>query len=112
MLGESYLENSMCEYFIFRSSWIYANDSKNFYNTIYKKILLEKENIKVVNDQFGIPTSTFISKIFEIYLIKFLIIKKIMELIMLCQMENVAGMNIQNLLRNSYSKIIKKRNQK
>ena len=64
MLGESYLENSMCEYFIFRSSWIYANDGKNFYNTIYKKILLEKENIKVVNDQFGIPTSTFfISKI-------------------------------------------------
>ena len=58
LLSEQALKNSGCDYLIFRISWIYDNrkESKNFFNTI-KKLALEKEEISVVDDQIGSPTS-------------------------------------------------------
>ena len=58
LLGEQALQNSGCDYLIFRISWIYDNrpTTKNFVNTI-KKLALEKEEINVVDDQIGSPTS-------------------------------------------------------
>jgi dTDP-4-dehydrorhamnose reductase len=56
--GEEALKNSGCDYLIFRISWIYDNrkESKNFVNTI-KRLALEKEEINVIDDQIGCPTS-------------------------------------------------------
>ena len=56
--AEEALKNSGCDYLIFRISWIYDNrkESKNFVNTI-KILALEKEEINVVDDQIGSPTS-------------------------------------------------------
>ena len=56
--AEQALQNSGCDYLIFRISWIYDNrkESKNFVNTI-KRLALEKEEINVVDDQIGSPTS-------------------------------------------------------
>lgn len=56
--AEQALKNSGCNYLIFRISWIYDNrpTSKNFVNTI-KRLALEKEEINVVDDQIGSPTS-------------------------------------------------------
>ena len=58
LLAEQALKNSGCDYLIFRISWIYDNrkESKNFVNTI-KRLALEKEEINVVDDQIGSPTS-------------------------------------------------------
>ena len=58
LLSEQALQNSGCNYVIFRISWIYDNrpTSKNFVNTI-KKLALEREEINVVDDQIGSPTS-------------------------------------------------------
>jgi len=45
-------------FFIFRISWVYSNVRKNFYLTIinmYKK----NKKLKVINDQFGVPTSNY-----------------------------------------------------
>ncbi len=58
LLSEQALQNSGCDYLIFRISWIYDNrpTSKNFVNTI-KRLALEKEEINVVDDQVGSPTS-------------------------------------------------------
>ena len=58
LLSEQALRNSGCDYLIFRISWIYDNrpNSKNFVNTI-KRLALEKEEISVVDDQIGSPTS-------------------------------------------------------
>ena len=58
LLSEQALKNSGCDYLIFRISWIYDNrpTSKNFVNTI-KRLALEKEEINVVDDQIGSPTS-------------------------------------------------------
>ena len=56
--AEQAIKNSGCDYLIFRISWIYDNrkESKNFVNTI-KRLALEKEEINVVDDQIGSPTS-------------------------------------------------------
>jgi dTDP-4-dehydrorhamnose reductase len=58
LLSEQALQNSGCNYVIFRISWIYDKrpTSKNFVNTI-KRLALEKEEISVVDDQIGSPTS-------------------------------------------------------
>jgi dTDP-4-dehydrorhamnose reductase len=58
LLSEQALKNSGCDYVIFRISWIYDKrpTSKNFVNTI-KRLALEKEEISVVDDQIGSPTS-------------------------------------------------------
>jgi dTDP-4-dehydrorhamnose reductase len=58
LLSEQALQNSGCNYVIFRISWIYDKRSttKNFVNTI-KRLALEKEEINVVDDQIGSPTS-------------------------------------------------------
>lgn len=56
--AEEAIKNSGCDYLIFRISWIYDNrqESKNFVNTI-KRLALEKEEINVISDQIGSPTS-------------------------------------------------------
>lgn len=53
--GDLNIQNSGCDHLIFRTSWVYGARGKNFYLTM-KKLLQEKEEIKVVNDQFGAPT--------------------------------------------------------
>jgi dTDP-4-dehydrorhamnose reductase len=43
---------------ILRTAWLYSPYGKNFAKTIIKKALTTKDEIKVVNDQKGQPTST------------------------------------------------------
>ena len=54
--GELFIENSLCESIVIRTSWLYSKYGNNFVNTIINKAKNEKK-INVVNDQFGCPTS-------------------------------------------------------
>ncbi|WP_303150577.1 dTDP-4-dehydrorhamnose reductase [uncultured Cloacibacillus sp.] len=53
--GDINIQNSGCRHLIFRTSWVYGARGKNFYLTM-KKLLQEKDEIRVVNDQYGAPT--------------------------------------------------------
>lgn len=55
LAGDINIQNSRCDHFIFRTGWVYGTRGKNFYLTM-QKLLREKEEIRVVNDQYGAPT--------------------------------------------------------
>lgn len=57
--GEALISKSGCFHLILRTSWIYSDIRKNFFNTI--KNLLDKDDkiISVVSDQWGAPTLAY-----------------------------------------------------
>ena len=55
LAGDVNIQNSGCAHFIFRTSWVYGARGKNFYLTM-RRLLQEKDELKVVNDQYGAPT--------------------------------------------------------
>jgi dTDP-4-dehydrorhamnose reductase len=56
-LGEEIIKSLLTKYFIFRISWVFGPNGKNFVNTILR-LSKEKTSINVVNDQIGSPTYT------------------------------------------------------
>lgn len=53
--GEKSVIDSGCEYYIFRTAWLYGYDGKNFVYTMLK-LMESKSEISVVSDQKGTPT--------------------------------------------------------
>lgn len=68
-LADEYILSHANAFYLFRVSWVYDKNGRNFLNTIQS--LLTKENeLKIVNDQYGVPTSTsFIAEIVKYFLI-------------------------------------------
>ena len=54
--GEKAIKESECNHLIFRTSWIYSARRVNFAKTIIR-LAKEQDELKVVDDQFGVPTS-------------------------------------------------------
>jgi dTDP-4-dehydrorhamnose reductase len=48
--------NNTAKYFILRTSWVYG-DGGNFIKTMLK-LAAEREQLKVISDQYGVPSST------------------------------------------------------
>lgn len=55
-IGEEAIQEVGGLFYIFRTSWVYSNIGHNFYLTM-KKLNQERDEIKVVADQLGVPTS-------------------------------------------------------
>jgi dTDP-4-dehydrorhamnose reductase len=55
--GEQAIAASKCRHLIFRTSWVYGPRGRNFLLTILKAAR-EKPELRVVDDQFGAPTSS------------------------------------------------------
>ncbi len=53
--GEQVIQEQDIPYLIFRTSWVYSHRGKNFLLTMLK-LMQERENLSIVNDQFGSPT--------------------------------------------------------
>ena len=56
LAGEQGIAASGAAHLIFRTSWIYASRGRNFFLTMLK-LGRERKELKVVDDQFGAPTS-------------------------------------------------------
>jgi len=57
LAGEISITNSNCKHLIFRTSWVIGAHGKNFARTILK-LAQKQSSLNVINDQFGVPTST------------------------------------------------------
>ena len=57
LAGEKAIKEVDGHYYIFRTSWAYSGMGHNFYLNIQQKIG-EQDELKVVNDQLGVPTSS------------------------------------------------------
>jgi len=58
LLGENFVTSLTNRFYIVRTSWLYGHNGKNFVDTI-SRLLPEKDEIDVVNDQTGSPTYTY-----------------------------------------------------
>lgn len=57
LAGERALQESACRYLIFRTSWVYSDQGKNFLLTMLR-LAREGKPLRVVDDQHGAPTSS------------------------------------------------------
>ena len=57
LAGEMAIRDACAEHVIVRTSWVYSHEGKNFVRTMLRSAE-EKKEIKVVNDQYGCPTSS------------------------------------------------------
>jgi dTDP-4-dehydrorhamnose reductase len=56
LAGEQLIASSGCRHLVFRTSWVYAAHGSNFIRTILR-LGQEREELSVVEDQIGAPTS-------------------------------------------------------
>ena len=57
LMGEQFVTSLTNRFYIVRTSWLYGKNGKNFVDTIIR-LLSERDEIDVVNDQTGSPTYT------------------------------------------------------
>jgi len=55
-LGEKMILDISPKYYIIRTAWLFGKNGKNFVETMLR-LAKEKKDLKIVNDQFGNPTS-------------------------------------------------------
>jgi dTDP-4-dehydrorhamnose reductase len=56
LAAEQAIQEAHDQYLIFRTSWVYSLKGKNFLTTMLR-VFEQREEIRVVDDQFGTPTS-------------------------------------------------------
>lgn len=69
LLGEQIVQKTMSKYFIIRTSWVFGQYGHNFVFTM-QKLAETRDQLTVVNDQFGRPTWTRTLAEFMLFVLK------------------------------------------
>lgn len=69
LAGDNALQSSRCKAVIFRTSWVYSNHGKNFLKTMLH-LAKSNEQLTIVDDQLGVPTSAELIADVTIYSIR------------------------------------------
>lgn len=56
LAGENAIEQTECDHLIFRTTWVIGKDGNNFAKTILR-LASDRESLRVISDQCGVPTS-------------------------------------------------------
>ena len=56
LAGEREIAAADCQHLIFRTSWVIGKDGNNFAKTILR-LAAERDSLKIISDQLGVPTS-------------------------------------------------------
>lgn len=56
LAGEQVIGASGCKHLVFRTTWVIGVDGHNFAKTILR-LAKERDSLRVINDQFGVPTA-------------------------------------------------------
>lgn len=67
--GEQVVQETLEEYYIIRTSWVFGKFGSNFVNTM-KKLVQERDELTVISDQFGRPTWTRTLAEFMVHVVK------------------------------------------
>lgn len=57
LAGETAFKKANCRGYCLRTSWVHSKFGTNFYLTM-QKLFSEREEVRIINDQFGVPTTT------------------------------------------------------
>lgn len=69
LAGENHVQNTLNEYFVIRTSWLYSTFGKNFLKSIISKIEQNQE-LNIITSQKGTPSSCIDLAHFLIYLVR------------------------------------------
>lgn len=69
LAGEAFIQSTLKEYYIIRTSWLYSLFSKNFLKTVIAKIE-NNETLSVTTEEEGTPTSCFDLAAFILHIVK------------------------------------------
>lgn len=69
LAGEAFVQNTLKEYYIIRTSWLYSVFAKNFLKTIIAKIE-NQETLSITTEEEGTPTSCLDLAAFILHIVK------------------------------------------